>query len=101
MNSIIVDSMQQQKFEVHTPFHFEAVDSGTKTAREWATYASGQCKVPVCNNITHILQQYCNINSGIIIMYPLPHSTYLLHSYIGNYIHFYDRNYTLCFDGMS
>ena len=39
MNSIIVDSMQQRKFEVHTPFRFEAVDSGTKTAREWATYA--------------------------------------------------------------
>ena len=40
--SIIVDSMQQQKFEVHTPFRFEAVDPGTKTAREWATYAKGQ-----------------------------------------------------------
>ena len=40
MNSIIIDSMQQRKFEVHTPFRFEAVDPGTKTAREWATYAS-------------------------------------------------------------
>ena len=39
MNSIIVDSMQQRKFEVHTPFRFEVVGSGTKTAREWATYA--------------------------------------------------------------
>ena len=39
MNSIIIDSMQQRKFEVHTPFRFEAVDPGTKTAREWATYA--------------------------------------------------------------
>ena len=38
-NSIIVDSMQQQKFEVHTPFRFEAVDPGTKTVQEWATYA--------------------------------------------------------------
>ena len=38
--SIIVDSMQQRKFEVHTPFHFEAVDPGTKTVREWATYAN-------------------------------------------------------------
>ena len=36
---IIVDSMQQRKFKVHTLFRFEAVDSGTKTAREWATYA--------------------------------------------------------------
>ena len=40
MISIIVDSMQQRKFEVHTPFHFEAVDTGIKTAREWATYLS-------------------------------------------------------------
>ena len=40
MNSIIVDLMQQRKFEVHTPFRFEAVDPGTKTAREWATYAT-------------------------------------------------------------
>ena len=39
MNSIIIDSMQQRKFEAHTPFRFEAVDPGTKTAREWATYA--------------------------------------------------------------
>ena len=39
MNSIIVDLMQQRKFEVHMPFRFEAVDPGTKTAREWATYA--------------------------------------------------------------
>ena len=38
-NSIIVDSMQQKKFEVHTPFRFEAVDPGTKTVQEWATYA--------------------------------------------------------------
>ena len=40
MNSIIVDSKQQRKFEVHTPFRFEAVDMGTNTAREWATYPS-------------------------------------------------------------
>ena len=40
MNSIIVDLMQQRKFEVHTLFRFEAVDPGTKTAREWATYAT-------------------------------------------------------------
>ena len=40
MNSIILDSMQQQKFEVHTPFRFEAVDTGTKTVRELATYPS-------------------------------------------------------------
>ena len=40
MNSIIVDSMQQRKFEVHTPFRFEAVDTGTKTVREWVTYTS-------------------------------------------------------------
>ena len=40
MNSIIIDSMQQRKFEVHTPFRFEAVDPGTKTVREWATYAT-------------------------------------------------------------
>ena len=30
MNSIIIDSMQQRKFEVHTPFRFEAVDPSTK-----------------------------------------------------------------------
>ena len=40
MNSLIVDSMQQRMFEVHTPFRFEAVDTGTNTAREWATYSS-------------------------------------------------------------
>ena len=39
MNSIIVDSTQQQKFEVHTPFRC-VVDTGTNTAQEWATYAS-------------------------------------------------------------
>ena len=38
MNSIIIDSMQQRKFKVHIPFRFEAVDSCTKTTREWATY---------------------------------------------------------------
>ena len=43
MNSIIVDLMQQRKFEVHTPFRFEAADPGTKTAREWATYAMLHC----------------------------------------------------------
>ena len=32
MNSKIVDSLQQGKFKVHTPFCFEAVDQGTKTA---------------------------------------------------------------------
>ena len=42
MNSIIIDSMQQRKFEVHTPFRFEAVDTDTKTARESATYAIKQ-----------------------------------------------------------
>ena len=40
LDSIIVNSMQQRMFEVHTPFRFEAVDTGTKTAREYATYAS-------------------------------------------------------------
>ena len=46
MNSIIIDSMQQRKFEVHMPFRFEVVDPGTKTVREWATYAS----LPRLNN---------------------------------------------------
>ena len=31
MNSIIIDSMQQRNFEVHTLFRFEALDPGTKT----------------------------------------------------------------------
>ena len=31
MNSIIIDSMQQRKFEVHTPFHF-AEGAGTRTS---------------------------------------------------------------------
>ena len=47
MNSIIIDSMQQRKFEVHTPFRFEAVDPGTKTAREWATYATTRLQYKV------------------------------------------------------
>ena len=49
MNSIIVDSLQQRKFEVHTLFRFEAVDTGTKTAREWATYAKS------CNTLQVLL----------------------------------------------
>ena len=40
LDSILVDSMQQRMFEVHTPFRLEAVDTGTQTAREYATYAS-------------------------------------------------------------
>ena len=31
MKSMIVDSLQQRKFEVYTPFGFEAVDPGYKT----------------------------------------------------------------------
>ena len=44
MNNIIVDSLHQRKFEVHTLFRFEAVDP-----REWVTYAKS------CNTLQVLL----------------------------------------------
>ena len=59
--------MQQRKFEVHTPFRFEAVDPGTKTAREWATYATSLASFPdSCESTTFFdLTRVTNDNTMI------------------------------------